>query len=305
VQQLSQRFKLRDLGPTDFLLEIKITQDLESGTVSLSQRQYCLDMLERYGMAQCNPVTTPINPRTILSSSMSPLSDSDCFFMQEKPHRNAVGALNYLATSTRPDIAYTDGKLARFGSNPGPEHWKAVTHLFRYIQGTLDYQLTYKRASTPIPFTTYSDSDHGGDIDSGKSTGGYLVMVSGGAVSWASKLQSIVVLSSTEVEYVAAVDAGKEMHWMSDILQDFGYAVDGPSPFFLDNQSSIDVSRNPEHHGRMKHLDLHTFWLRQAVEEGTIAPFHVPTGEMPADLLTKGLSREKVGKFRAMMGLTA
>jgi len=75
VQQLSQRLKLRDLGPTDFLLGIKITQDLESGIVSLSQRQYCLDMLERYGMAESNPVTTPINPGTILSSSMSPQSD--------------------------------------------------------------------------------------------------------------------------------------------------------------------------------------------------------------------------------------
>ena len=104
---------------------------------------------------------------------------------------------------------------------------------------------------------------------------------------------------------MAAVDAGKEMHWMRNILQEFGYAVDGPSPLFSDNQSSIDVSRNPEHHGCMKHLDLCTFWLRQAVEEGTIAPFHVPTAGMPAGLLTKGLSREKVGKFRAMMGLTA
>jgi len=128
-------------------------------------------------------------------------------------------------------------------------------------------------------------------------------MVAGGAVSWASKLQSIVALSSTKAEYIAAVDAGKEMHWMRNILVEFGYDLDGPSPLFLDNQSSIDVSRNPEHHGRMKHLDLRTFWLRQAVEEGTIAPFHVPTSEMPADLLTKGLIREKVGKFRGMMGL--
>ena len=90
-------------------------------------------------MANCNPVTTPMNPGTILSSSMSPQTDSERYFMQDKPHRNAVGALNYLATSTHPDISYTIGKLARYGSNPGPEYWKAVIYLFRYIKGKLDF----------------------------------------------------------------------------------------------------------------------------------------------------------------------
>ena len=128
-------------------------------------------------------------------------------------------------------------------------------------------------------------------------------MVCGGAVSWASKLQSIVALSSTQAEYIAAVEAGKEILWMRNILQEFGYSIDGPSPLFLDNQSTINVSINPEHHGHMKHLDLRTFWLRHAVEEGTITPYHVPTSEMSADLLTKPPSREKVSKFRSMMGL--
>jgi hypothetical protein len=305
VSQLQERFKLRDLGPTDFLLGIKITQDMENGTVSLSQWQYCLDMLEHYGMANCNPVTTPMNPGTVLSSSMAPKDDSERDYMVDKPYRNAVGALNYLATSTRPDISYTVGKLARFGANPGPSHWKAVLHLFRYIKGTLDIQLVYNRDDSTDSFTTFSDSDHGGDVDNGKSTGGYLVKFAGGAISWGSKLQSIVALSSTEAEYIAAVDAGKEMLWMRNILQEFGEQIDGSSPLFLDNQSALCVSRNPEHHGRMKHLDLRTFWLRREVDQGTITPFHIPTAEMPADLLTKALCREKVIKFRAMMGLAA
>ena len=254
-------------------------------------------------MANCNPVTTPMNPGAHLSFSMAPKDDSEVAFMEDKPCGSAVGALNYLATTTRPDISFTVGKLARFTANPGPAHWKALSHLMRYIKGTIDSKLVYKAAEESEPFTTYSDADHGGDVDNGKSTGGYLVTVAGGAISWSSKLQSIVALSSTEAEYIAAVEAGKEILGMRNILTEFGQKLAGPSTLFLDNQSALSVSRNPEHHGRMKHLDLRTFWLRNAVEQGTIATFHLPTSEMPADLLTKALSREKVVKFRSMMGI--
>ena len=112
-----------------------------------------------------------------------------------------------------------------------------------------------------------------------------------------------MALSSTEAEYIAAVEAGKEIMWMRNILSEFGHISASPSTMFLDNQSALSVSRNPEHHGRMKHLDLKTFWLRHAVASGVINVFHCPTNDMPADLLTKALSREKVVKFRAMMGL--
>ena len=143
VADLSSHFKLRDLGRTEFLLSIHIVQDAQSSAISLSQRQYCLDMLERFGLIDCNPVTTPMNPGTRLSASMAPKDDSERDFMADKPYRNAVGALNYLATTTRPDIAYTVGKIARFGANPGPAHWKALVHLMRYVKGTLDMKLTY------------------------------------------------------------------------------------------------------------------------------------------------------------------
>src|SRR5438876_12056480 len=118
--------------------------------------------------------------------------------------------------------------------------------------------------------TSYSDSDHGGSKDTGKSTGGYLIKMGTGAVSWSSKLQPIVTLSTTEAEYVAAVEAGKEIVWMRNILSEFGYKFISPSTLNLDNQSTISVSKNPEHHGRMKHLDLRFYWLRDAVESGSI-----------------------------------
>ena len=124
-----------------------------------------------------------------------------------------------------------------------------------------------------------------------------------GAVSWSSKLQSIVALSTTEAEYIAACEAGKEILWMRNMLQEFGFPVAGPSTLFMDNQSAITVAKNPEHHGRMKHLDLRYFWLRDEVQKQTIAISYCPPDQMPADILTKALSKLKVESCCRMLGL--
>lgn len=155
MSQLQAHFKLRDLGPTQFLLGIEIAHNIQDHSITLSQRRYCLDMLERFGMAECNLVHTPMNLGSKLSASMSPHSSADREFMKDKPYRNAVGAVNYLATTSRPDISYTVGKLARFSADPGPQHWKALCHLMRYIKGSLDAKLVYKFTQDSEPFVTY------------------------------------------------------------------------------------------------------------------------------------------------------
>jgi hypothetical protein len=142
-------------------------------------------------------------------------------------------------------------------ANPGVNHWKAIKHLFRYLAGTTDDWLTYAPdPSMPEPFVTFSDADHAGNPDKGRSTSGYVVKMGTGAVSWSSKLQSIVALSTTEAEFVAAVSAGQEAIWMRQFLGELGYAPAGPALMLMDNQSAMQVAKNPEHHGRMKHLDL-------------------------------------------------
>jgi hypothetical protein len=302
VEELASHFKLRDLGETSFLLGIKITRDIPNHSISLSQHQYIVDMLDKYGFSTCTSISTPMDPGLQLTKTTT-LSTEDKEFMSKVPYISAVGSLMYLAHSTRPDITYAVGVLARYSSNPSPIHWKAVKHLFRYLQGTKDYQLVYKPSDCKELFVTYSDANHGGCKDSAKSTGGYVIMVGTGAVSWSSKLQSMVTLSTTEAEYIAAVEAGKEIVWMRSILQEFGYKFDSGSTLYMDNQSAINVSKNPEHHGRMKHLDLRHHWLRDKVEAGVIIPKHVGTGDMVADCLTKALARIKHDKCRIGLGL--
>jgi hypothetical protein len=301
---LKSHFKLRDLGPTTWLLGVEISRDWEQNSISLSQHQYILDLLQRFKLSDCNTVSTPLDPNVKLSLSMCPQSSSEIEEMKSIPYLQAVGSLMYLAIATRPDIAYAVGVLARFNKNPGIQHWKAVKHVFRYLKGTLDYKLTY----TPDPntseiFTTFTDADHGGNPDNGRSTSGYVVKMGTGAISWSSKLQGIVALSTTEAEFVAATSAGQEILWLRNLIHEFGYPLPTPSTLFIDNQSALSVAKNPEHHGRMKHLDLRFYWLRNEVEKGTINLVHLRTDEMVADIMTKALARVKVIDMVHRLGL--
>jgi hypothetical protein len=169
--ELGKHFKLRDLGATSFLLGVEITRDRAKRTLHLSQRQYVLDLLDRFGFEDSSPVSTPLDPGTRLSADQAPATADNEAFMRTVPYVSAVGTL---AIATRPDIAYSVGVLCRFMAKPGPAHWKAVKHLFRYLRGTCDYRLTY---APNIPsqelFFTYSDADHGGNPDNGRSTSGF------------------------------------------------------------------------------------------------------------------------------------
>ncbi|KAJ2921950.1 hypothetical protein H1R20_g15144, partial [Candolleomyces eurysporus] len=150
---------------------------------------------------------------------------------------------------THPEISYTVGYLGHFSSNLRPRHWAAVKYLFQYLKGSMDYKLTYSGKDTSVVFDIYCDASHGDCLDFGHSTGRYLTVTGGGAIGWSSKLQLIVVLTSTEAEYIAATKAAKEILWMHNILHEFGFLQHGASHFHIDNQSAISVSKNPEHFG--------------------------------------------------------
>jgi hypothetical protein len=304
--ELAKHFKLHDLGPTTFQLGIEVIQDCKARTLHLTQHRYCLDLLEHYGFVDCSPVSTLMDPSVRLSTSQSPSTPEDEAFMHTVPYVSAVSALMYLAIVTRPDIAYAVGILCRFMARPGPEHWKAVKHLFCYLRSTCDFGLTYKpEPSAPYPFYAYSNADHGVNLDNGRSTSAYVVKIGSGAVLWMSRLQSIVALSTTEAEFVAAASASQEVVWMRALLGELGFPISGPSLLLLDNQSAIQVGKNPEHHGHMKHLDLRFYWLRNVVVAGQIMLRYVPTADMAADFLTKGLACIKVAAAWPQLGLTA
>lgn len=305
ITKLREFFKLRDLGPTSFLLGVEIIRDRPRRSLTLSQRQYSLDILARVGMSDCNSVSTPLDPSIKLSKDMGPCSPADHEFMLDKPYINTVGAVAYLATATRPDLAFPISVLSRFNKNPGPAHWEALKRVLRYIKGTVDYKIEYAPDPTQSGelFTTYCDADHGGNPDNGRSTTGWVVKMGTGAISWLSRLQSIVTLSTTESEYVSGCSSGQEIMWLRNLFTEFGYTLSSPSQLYTDNQSAMAVARNPEHHGRVKHLDLKFYWLRDAVHHQHIRIDHLRTDDMPADILTKALGREKLQHMVKLLGI--
>ena len=254
-------------------------------------------------MTDCNPASTPMDFNHSLSKAQCPKTPGEKEEMENTPYLNLIGALRYLADGTRPDIAYAVGVLARFSSDPGSAHWLAAKRVLRYLKGTQDYCLTYRRGDEGEPFITFADADLGGNLDIGKSTTGYVVLMSGAAISWQSKLQPVVAKSTTEAEYIAASSTGNEILWLRNVLKELGFEVKQVSSLYLDNNSVVQVAKNSEHHGRMKHLNLAFYWLRDVVEKKIIKPIHISTDHNPSDLLTKALKRVKFSGFRDVCGL--
>lgn len=257
-------------------------------------------------MLDSKAVATPLDPSARLSKADSPQTPEEVKEMHKVPSIQAMGALLYLAMCTRPDIAYAMGVLCLFNACPGPKHWKAAKHLMECICSTLNYKIEYSaNAATSFPshFLAYADADHGGNPDNGHSTTGSVLTIAEGAVSWMSKLQSIIALSTTEAEFVAASKTGCELCWLCNFLADIGTPQSSPLVLNLDNQSAVLVSKQPEPMGRLKHLDCHWFWLRQAVYDGKIKPAYIPSDDMAADLLTKPLARDVVDRLRRKMGI--
>jgi hypothetical protein len=242
---IAEHFKLCNLGPMTFQLGVEITCKRLQRTLHLLQRCYTQDLLERYSFVNSSPVSTPMDPSVSLTAAHAPLTLEDKAFMRTVPYVSAVGALMYLAIAMRLDIMFAVGVLCHFMAHPGPEHWKAVKYLFRYLRGTIDYCLMYAPdASAPKLFYAYSNTDHSGNCNNERSTSTYIVKIGSGTVLWMSRLQPIVALSTTEAKFIAAASAGQEVVWMRQLLGELGFSSAGPSLLLLDNQSAIQVGKN-------------------------------------------------------------
>jgi len=205
---------------------------------------------------------------------------------------------------TRPDIAYAVGALGRHAATPGEEHQHALNRVFRYLSATKDWGLVYQRGSPEgLMLTSYIDTDWANDLGDRKSTSGYMFKLAGGAISWSSKKQSSVVLSSTEAEYIAGAHTAKELVWLRRLLGDIGMPDDNPTVLRMDNQSAIAIAKNPQFHNRTKHIEVRYHYLRNKVKEEELKLEYVPTGEQTANALTKALNREKHNTFAKEMGV--
>ncbi|KAA0026164.1 polyprotein [Cucumis melo var. makuwa] len=245
---LAKEFEMKNLGPGNKILGMKIHRDRNNRKIWLSQKDYLKKVLRRFNMQD-------------------------------------LESLMFAMICTRPDIAHAMGVVSRYMVNPGQEHLNIVKRILRYIKGSIDVVLCY--GGTDFTIRGYVDFNYAGDLDKSKSTTGYVFTLASGAVSWVSKLQSVVAMSTTEAEYVAATQASKEAVWLKKILlEELGHEHKKIS-LFCDNQSALYLARNPAFHAKTKHIRVQYHFVREEVEEEIIDMHKIHTKENLVDYLTR------------------
>ena len=268
---LCNSFKMKDLGEATNCVGIQISRDRVNGKIFLDQQKYIIEILDRFNMTDCNIASTPADLNQKLSLEMCPKTKEELAEMEKIPYQQAVGSILYLAQSTRPDLVYAINNVSRFNNNFGKAHWVAVKRILRYLKGSMNLKLVFCK-ETYNNVIGFSDADWAGEIDQRRSCTGYVYVYQGGAISWNSKMQHTVALSSTEAEYMALSSATQEALWLKQLQAELEPSnVINPVLIYTDNRSALHLATNDAYHGRSKHID-------------------VRTEEMVADSLTKAVT---------------
>lgn len=284
---------MTDLWKMRYFLGIEVLQT--SHGIHISQGKYALEVLRCFDMENCNSVNSPMAPGNKLDL------DEEGERVDETFYKQIVGNLMYI-TTTRPDLQFSVSHLSRYMSKPTTLHLQVAKRVLRYLRGTVDFGIWYKRGGTG-EVSVYTDSDFAGDIDSRKSTSRYVFLMNGSAVAWLSKKQPIVTLSTTKAEYVVASVCACQAVWFKRILEELGYDVEGSTVIHYDNTSTIKLSKNPVFYGRCKHIGIRFHFLRDLVNEGDISLEHCGSSDQVADIFTKPLKRETFEDLRSKLGV--
>ena len=270
-EYLSKNFHMVDMGEANYVIGIEIFRDQSRGVLGLSQK-YINKVLERFNMQSCSSGIAPILKGDKLSKMQCPRNNMERDKMKKIPYASAAGSLMYAQTCTRPDISFVVGMLGRYQSDPRFEHWKASKNVMRYLQGTKDYMLTYKR-SEQLEVVGYSDSDYGGCLASLKSTSGFVFMLENGAISWKSEKQSITASSTMEAEFVACFEASSHALWLRNFVSGLGVvdSIAKPLRIYCDNTATVFFSKNGKFSSGSKHMDLKYLVVKERVQKQQVS----------------------------------
>lgn len=313
--------EIKDLGNVSEFLSIQIIRSDRS--IYITQESYLQRLLIRFNKENVKLRQIPLQHGTKLSKNDQTATAKDTNLFQQQ-----IGSLIYLSTFTRPDITYAVNLLSRFMANPSPEHFSSLDHLWGYLSQSKQIGLLYQLnassqarsiksdqstsvRSDQIKLIGSTDADWGGDLDSRRSTTGYIFLLQLNknycAISWLSKLQPTVALSSAEAEFMAYRESTKQsiylIQFIKEIKQLFDILSDGTVTIYSDSQSAIQLSKNPTYHARTKHIDIQYYFVREKVEAKQIQLQYQNTSCLLADCLTKAINAEKIRDFLAQANL--
>ena len=287
IRRLSETFKIT-VEDSNVFVGLQIERDRERKKLMIHQSAYTRKILRKFGMADAKTVSVPADPH----AALSPDEENDGK-TSNVPYREAVGSLVFLAAVSRPDIAFSVNSVSKYLEKHNDTHWRAVKRIFAYLRGTIDYGIEYGSGGSTAELIGFSDADYAGDIEMRRSSTGYVFCLANGAVTWSSQRQRLVTLSTTEAEYVAASAAAREVVWIRRLLSDIGCPCDKETTLYVDNQSAIQLVRNPVFHKRTKHIDVHFHFIREKLNEKELIVEYVPSVNQRADIFTKALPRDR------------
>ena len=278
---MRREFEMTDLGLMKFFLGLEVRQEKMSTFVS--QETYAKEILKKYKMENCNPISIPMKP----GAKLSKFDGGEC--VDASRYRSLVGSLRYL-TCTRLDLSLSVGIISRFMEEPIYSHWKALKRVLRYIHGTVSLGLFYSKAED-YKLVGYSKSDWYGDIDDRKSTSGYVFFMGNTTFSWLSKKQPIVTLSTGEAEYVTASWCVCHVIWLRNLLSKMELKQLDATVIQVDNKSAIELAKNPVNHKISKYIDVRFHFICDHVKKGSVELVHVASQDQVADIFTKPLPK--------------
>ena len=299
LTELNNEFAIT-VGDASYFVGLQIARDRCKKSMFINQSVYIEHILSKFGMSAAKSMSMPADPNVHLHAA-----DPDSMSACDAPYREAIGSLMFLTVVSRPDIAYIVNVLSKYLNNFDSTHWHAVKRVFAYLRGTSDVGIVYHRDSKEnrCELVGYSDADFASDIDTRRSTTGYIFCLNESPVTWNSQRQKLVTVSTTEAEYVAASTAAKELCWLKKLVNDIGCQCDETIKLLVDNQSAIKLAKNPQYHKRTKHIDIRYHFIREKVESGELTLEYVPSESQKADILTKALPRDKHLRFCESLNL--
>ena len=292
VDQMKSEFEMSMVGELNFFLGLQVRQ-MEGG-IFVSQSKYAKNLVKKFGLESAKQVSTP------MSTTLKLTKDENGVKVDTTLYRSMIGSLLYL-TASRPDICYSVGVCARYQSNPMESHVSAVKRIIRYVNSTSDYGIWYSK-DTNSNLACFSDADWAGNADDRKSTSGGCFFLGNNLVSWHSKKQNSISLSTAEAEYIAAGSCCTQLLWLKQMLIDYGFDL-GVLTIFCDNTSAINISKNPVQHSRTKHIDIRHHFIRELVENKSLQLEYVDTEKQLADIFTKALDASRFDSLRKSLGV--
>ncbi|GJP29788.1 hypothetical protein CLOM_g19781 [Closterium sp. NIES-68] len=311
-QMLEMQFKCSKMGEVKYYLGMHVERDVEKGVLRLHQRKYCEGLAEKYGLQDGGKPATPLPS----GFTVEPCADEEVVGESDrKLFHSMVGSLNYAANHTRPDIAFATSRLASVVSRPSHEQLEAAKRLVRYVSATASVGLEYsgvrqrlQRGAADVKsgemlLSCYTDASFNSVKADGTSIGGYVCLLGGGAVSWRSKKQNEVGLSSCETEYMALHHGAKEVVWLRRLLEELGVGQEEPTVVFCDNESAVKLAKNACLHGLTKHIRPKWHWVRRLLDKEVRLEI-VKTHQQAADIFTKRLAEADHWKGMKLAGMS-